>query len=257
MKTCTAPVIAAALWICGAPPNLEQVDGPIYAASAAERTKSEFKSWKDTKSPSVNRAERAWMDRQRDQRLRVMKKTDRDAILWGNESKPNGSIVLELNPRLEKANGADVVEIEVFSTFIDDDGFTELQCRARELALGTWWPSIEQSGAPVRLDYRQVDQGPGLDSRYHESRRKIAELVVGGAWYAGNGDERGLEVVRGTMKRLRERFDPTRHNRCGGREEPDRCRHQPCQMERRDPEGGRDCPGRGQQQMEALRGAVS
>ena len=117
--------------------------------------------------------------------------------------RPNGTIVLTLDPPLEKTGEGQVVEVELFSAFVDDDGSTELGCRALELALGTWWPSIEKAGVPVHLVHRQVDLGPGLDSRYHESRRKIGELVAGGVWYVAKGDERGLEVVTATMERLR------------------------------------------------------
>ena len=148
-------------------------------------------------------AQRAWVERQREKRLHVMMRSNRGDITWGNERRPSLIVVLELDPPLEKTNGDHIVEVELFSTFVDDDGFTELQCRARELTLGTWWPSVAKSGEPVRLVHRQVDQGPGLDNRYRETRRKIAELLVGSAWYANEGDERGAQIVEKTMERLR------------------------------------------------------
>ena len=188
MKACTAITVAAILWICGAPAGVERTDGTLREAAAAE-------------TPNV--AEGRWIKAQREGKLRVMKKTDRAAIVWGNEKRPNGTIVFRLDPPLRKVKGRAVVEVELFSTSVDDDGWTELHCRARDLALRTWWPSIEKAGLPVWLAHRQIDQGAGLDSPYHENRRAISELIVGGAWYANNGDERGVEVVRGTMERLR------------------------------------------------------
>ena len=202
MKKSAMIAVAAVLWICAAPSNLGRADGPIKAAAASDERSSRVVSKRG------NRAERWWIKRQREQRLRVMKKADREAIVWGNESKPNGTIVRKLDPPLKKSRGPDVVEVELFSAGVDDDGFAQTDCRARELALGVWWPSIEMAGVPVFLDYRQVDQGPGLDSRYLESRRSIGELVVGGAWYASNGDERGLEVVRSTIMWLRQGSPP-------------------------------------------------
>ena len=188
MKACTAITVAAILWICGAPAGVERTDGTLREAAAAE-------------TPNV--AEGRWIKAQREGKLRVMKKTDRAAIVWGNEKRPNGTIVFRLDPPLRKVKGRAVVEVELFSASVDDDGWTELHCRARDLALRTWWPSIEKAGLPVWLAHRQIDQGAGLDSPYHESRRAISELIVGGAWYANNGDERGVEVVRRTMERLR------------------------------------------------------
>ena len=131
-----------------------------------------------------------------------MTQVDRNAILWGNESKPNGSIVLKLDPPLEKTKGSNVIEVELFSAFVDNDGLTKSDCLGRELALGVWWPSIEKAEVPVSLEYRLVTQGPGLDSRYQESRRNITELVVGGSWYASNGDERGTEVLNLAIRRI-------------------------------------------------------
>ena len=153
----------------------------------------------DTPSAAERRATRL-----HEAKLRVMNRTNREAIVWGNEKRPNGTIVLTLSPALKKTGGTDIVEVELFSTFVDDDGSTELGCRARELTLATWWPSIEKAGVPVHLVHRQVDEGPGLDSHYHESRRNIGELVTGGAWYGANGDERGVKAVNATMERLRE-----------------------------------------------------
>ena len=188
MKACTAITVAAILWICGAPAGVERTDGTLREAAAAE-------------TPNV--AEGRWIKAQREGKLRVMKKTDRAAIVWGNEKRPNGTIVFRLDPPLRKVKGRAVVEVELFSTSVDDDGWTELHCRARDLALRTWWPSIEKAGLPVWLAHRQIDQGAGLGSPYHESRRAISELIVGGAWYANYGEERGVEVVRRTMERLR------------------------------------------------------
>ena len=187
MKTLAAIAVAVASLIFEVPFAPERADTMLRETSAA-----------DQPNAGKRRARE-----QREDKLRVMKRTDRDAIVWSNEKRPNGTIVLTLDPPLEKTGEGQVVEVELFSAFVDDDGSTELGCRARELALGTWWPSIEKAGVPVHLVHRQVDLGPGLDSRYHESRRKIGELVAGGAWYAANGDERGLEVVTATMERLR------------------------------------------------------
>ena len=197
MKTCTAIAVAAVLWIYAAQSGPERTDGPIEAAAAADTTVAESKP---RQSLSGHTAEDTWAQRQREQRVLAMTQVDRNAILWGNESKPNGSIVLKLDPPLEKTKGSNVIEVELFSAFVDDDGLTQSDCLARELVLGVWWPSIEKAEVPISLEYRQVTQGPGLDSSYHESRRRIAELVVGGAWYAGNGDDRGLAVVKGTMR---------------------------------------------------------
>ena len=199
MKTCTAIAVAAVLWIYAAQSGPERTDGPIEAAAAADTTVAESKP---RQSLSGHTAEDTWAQRQREQRVLAMTQVDRNAILWGNESKPNGSIVLKLDPPLEKTKGSNVIEVELFSAFVDDDGLTQSDCLARELALGVWWPSIENAEVPISLDYRLVTQGPGLDSSYHESRRRIVELVVGGSWYASNGDERGTEVVNLAIRRI-------------------------------------------------------
>ena len=48
--------------------------------------------------------------------------------MYRSHSKPNGTIVPKLDLPLEKANDADVVEVELFSMGVDDDGSTELEC---------------------------------------------------------------------------------------------------------------------------------
>ena len=110
-----------------------------------------------------------------------------------------------LDPPLPRSGIHDAVEVELYSTMIDDDGASHMDQCARELVLKVWWPSIEKAKAPVSLTHRLVAEGPGLDSRYHESRRRIAELVIGGAWYMNQDDERGLTVVRRTLEQLQTR----------------------------------------------------
>ena len=188
MKACAVFAIAAASLIGAVSPGPQPGDGMPREASAAER-------------PSA--AERRATLR-RETTLKGLRRTSREAIVWGNEKPPNRSIVLRLDPPLEKSEASDRVEVELYSTFVDDDGTSGVDACARELVLGTWWPSIEQAGLPVSLTHRQVDEGPGLDDRYHAVRRQVSELVAGGAWFAANGDERGLEVVKAALQRVGE-----------------------------------------------------
>ena len=188
MKARAVFAIAAASLIGAVSPGPQPGDGMPREASASER-------------PSA--AERRATQR-RETKLKGLRRTRRDAIVWGNERSPNQTIILRLDPPLEQSEASDRVEVELYSTFVDDDGTSDIDACARELALGTWWPSIEQAGLPVSLTHRQVDEGPGLDDRYHAVRRQVSELVAGGAWLAANGDERGLEVVKAALQWVRE-----------------------------------------------------
>lgn len=144
-----------------------------------------------------------WTEARQRARLEALRIADREAIRWGNEHRANRSIVMVLDPPLESRNRDGRVEVELYATSIDDDGTSDVETCARELTLGTWWPSIEQAGLPVSLAHRQVDEGPGLDDRYRAVRQQVSELVTGGAWLAANGDKRGLEVVEATLQRAR------------------------------------------------------
>ena len=134
--------------------------------------------------------------------LQALRATDRTAITWSNEHAPDPATIMVLDPPLPRSGIHDAVEVELYSTMIDDDGASHMDQCARELALKVWWPSIEKAKAPVSLTHRLVDEGPGLDSRYHESRRRIGELVIGGAWYMNQDDERGLTVIKRTLEHL-------------------------------------------------------
>ena len=134
--------------------------------------------------------------------VQALRATDRSAITWSNEHAPDPATIMVLDPPLPRSGIHDAVEVELYSTMIDDDGASHMDQCARELVLKVWWPSIEKTKAPVSLKHRLVDEGPGLDSRYHESRRRIGELVTGGAWYMNQDDERGLTVIRRTLEHL-------------------------------------------------------
>ena len=149
-----------------------------------------------------------WEARQRQSMDKVIARTDRARTIWGLEHQPNGATVLELHPPLPRV-GEGRVEVELFTPFLEDDGVSTGDLYARDIALGAWWPSIEQARLPVSLIHRQIDEGAGLDSRYREYRRAIRELVVEGAWYAEQGDERGLELVRRAMRRHADRARPS------------------------------------------------
>ena len=135
--------------------------------------------------------------------LRVLHESDTAAIAWGNERRPNRTVVFTLDEPIEKTTGEDIVEIELFSPGSDDDGTAAVTNCATSLALGTWWPTLEEARLPVHLAYRQVDGGPGLDERHRESRRTIVELILGASIYARNGDDRGERLVTQTMTWLR------------------------------------------------------
>ena len=137
--------------------------------------------------------------------LEALMATNRSAIAWGNEQAPGPATILVLDPPLPRSDAQDAVELELYSTMIDDDGASHTDQCARELVLKFWWPSIEKAKAPVSLTHRLVDEGPGLDNRHHESRRRIAELVIGGAWYMNQDDERGLTVITKTLEHLQTR----------------------------------------------------
>ena len=187
-KRVTEIVVAAAVWLCAAP-------------SAAEPTRDAPAVRTVTHAP-LGDAEREWRRREREQRLRVMRTADRAAITWGNERNPNVMTAFKLNTPLARSGGKGDAEIEIFATGVDDEGRSELESGALGLALGTWWPSIEEAGLPVTVHVRYISRGPGLDSRYEEHRRTIMELITGGAGAAAAGDARGAEVVRRTVSKL-------------------------------------------------------
>ena len=151
----------------------------------------------------ITPSERARTERQRGHRLRVMREADTNAIAWGNERHPNSTVVFTLDEPLEKTTGSDAVEVELFSPGFDDDGTAYITSCATTLALGSWWPTLEEAHLPVHLTYRQVDEGPGLDDRHRQSRQSIAELIIGGSIYGRKGNDGAERLIADTMDWLR------------------------------------------------------
>ena len=79
---------------------------------------------------------------------------------WGNERRPNGTVVLMLDSPLKTTTAADVVEVELFSPGVDDDGTADIAACATRLALGAWWPTLEKAGLAVHLAYGIATDGP-------------------------------------------------------------------------------------------------
>ena len=173
---------------------------PTVNSTTARRTRREKDGARGgtSRPPHGTTRPATWLQR----RSKHSEATDRTAIAWSNEHAPDPATIMVLDPPLPRSGIHDAVEVELYSTMIDDDGASHMDQCARELVLKVWWPSIEKAKAPVSLTHRLVDEGPGLDSRYHESRRRIAELVIGGAWYMNQDDERGLTVIRRTLEHL-------------------------------------------------------
>ena len=100
MKTWAAIAVAAASLIFEVPFAPERADTMLRETSAA-----------DQPNAGKRRARE-----QREDKLRVMKRTDRDAIVWSNEKRPNGTIVLTLDPPLEKTGEGQYLDASMIDT---------------------------------------------------------------------------------------------------------------------------------------------
>ena len=146
-------------------------------------------------------ATKAFRDGQRHMsHIRMLHETKKEAIAWGSEVPARRTTVLTLEPPLEQTSTTRKVEVDIFSPVFDADGTGYLTTCTMRTVLGVWWPTLVEAGVPVHLRYHHVDEGPGLDESAHQGRRTVAELLEGGAIYAGRSDERGDRLIQHVLQ---------------------------------------------------------
>ena len=183
VKSATVAMMAVVLWISGAPAGNESTVPFMATAEAAEPSLSESER---KRFRTVARWERE-MERKKKALLAFGDRQLRD-IAWGKERRASESVMIVLDQPLEKNWGPDVVEIEIFERWIDNDGSWRGSMAAKDIV--AWWRTdgIEEAtkGKAVVLTTLPNAQ-LGFTPQYQPERERARDWHYGAFWYLEQG----------------------------------------------------------------------
>ena len=194
-------IIGAALWLFGSYEPGSRSSIRTAEAQAQQMSQSEFNRWR----------------RDRERRTKRLADVSKTRIAWGKERRPNETVVIEINPPLQKRGGAENTEVEWFFSYLNDVGITTTGRLAQRAVILRWLPSMRAENIPIRVRRRLLGIGPGLPARFDKQRTRIQEIYLGSQWYAheGRGNETIVKVFVQSMRDgsiilIRERRDVER-----------------------------------------------
>ena len=201
-------MIGAALWLFGGYEPGSRAPIPTAAAETQQMSQSEFRRWK----------------RDRERRTKRLADVSESRIAWGKEKRPNKTVVIEINPPLQKTVSPEKVEVEWFFSFLNDTGNTVSSVHAQNAIVGKWLKGLNEENLPVYTNRRLLGIGPGLPSRFDRQRTRVQEIFLGAQWYrfhGGGGDEAFKKLfvqmlLADSLVMIREREDVHNLVRKGG-----------------------------------------